>query len=117
MENRSFDNLFGEFPGANGLAQAGEAAIQRDRDGKPFDGAAGRQGAVRQAARTRPSRGHSEPGRPAEQAVPTVGVRPASRPPPHTRDLIHAFYTNRSQIHGGKNDLFAACSRTPRARR
>src|SRR5919112_2488831 len=30
MENRSFDNVFGEFPGANGLANAGEAAIQKD---------------------------------------------------------------------------------------
>ena len=27
-----------------------------------------------------------------------------------TRDLIHAFYTNRSQIHGGKNDWFALFS-------
>src|SRR5215208_7611252 len=36
LENRSFDNLFGEFPVANGLAAAGEAAVQRDRDGKPY---------------------------------------------------------------------------------
>ena len=36
MENRSFDNLLGEFPGANGIAQAGEAAVQRDGEGKPF---------------------------------------------------------------------------------
>src|SRR3954467_3972905 len=37
MENRSFDNMFGEFPGANGIANAGEGSIQRDRDDKPFD--------------------------------------------------------------------------------
>ena len=30
-ENRSFDNLFGLFPGANGLAQADDAAVQVDR--------------------------------------------------------------------------------------
>src|SRR4051794_12929277 len=36
LENRSFDNLFGEFPGANGLAKADETAVQRDRDGKPY---------------------------------------------------------------------------------
>src|SRR5215204_4361201 len=36
LENRSFDNIFGEFPGANGLANAGEAAVQRDREGAPF---------------------------------------------------------------------------------
>src|SRR5215208_8472171 len=46
MENRSFDNLFGEFPGANGIAQAGEAAVQRDGEGKPFAGAAGGEGAL-----------------------------------------------------------------------
>jgi len=27
-ENRSFDNFFGKFPGANGLANAGERAVQ-----------------------------------------------------------------------------------------
>ena len=32
-ENRSFDNLYGHFPGANGLDQAANAAPQRDRDG------------------------------------------------------------------------------------
>src|SRR3954464_6673292 len=37
MENRSFDNIFGEFPGANGIANAGDAAVQRDREGKPYE--------------------------------------------------------------------------------
>src|ERR1700741_494238 len=33
-ENRSFDNLYGGFPGANGLAQATPgASAQLDRDG------------------------------------------------------------------------------------
>src|SRR5215217_4061156 len=32
-ENRSFDNLYGHFPGANGIDQASREAIeQRDRD-------------------------------------------------------------------------------------
>src|SRR5437763_8442443 len=36
-ENRSFDNLYGSFPGANGLAQASETAkVQLDRDGTPL---------------------------------------------------------------------------------
>ena len=35
-ENRSFDNFFGRFPGANGLANAGDKAIQIDPDGKPY---------------------------------------------------------------------------------
>ena len=36
-ENRSFDNMFGLFPGANGLSAASEAAVQVDRDGKPYE--------------------------------------------------------------------------------
>ena len=36
-ENRSFDNLYGSFPGANGVANASaRTKTQRDRDGKPF---------------------------------------------------------------------------------
>jgi acid phosphatase len=109
LENRSFDNLFGEFPGANGLANAG-ASIQRDRDGTPFA--------------TLPSvpKPFDRPENPAElraiasldelpnRPFPTVGVRPGVTTATHTRDLIHAFYTNRTQINGGKNDLFAAYS-------
>ena len=38
-ENRSFDNLYGTFPGANGLAEASpQSVIQFDRDGKPMRG-------------------------------------------------------------------------------
>src|ERR1700688_1437960 len=36
MENHSFDNLFGDFPGADGRANAGTAAIPVDRDGTPY---------------------------------------------------------------------------------
>ena len=36
MENRSFDGLYGNFPGANGLANAGIAAKQRDKNGEPY---------------------------------------------------------------------------------
>src|SRR5262245_58511157 len=36
MENRSFDNLYGSFPGAEGLADAGATATQVDKDGKPY---------------------------------------------------------------------------------
>ena len=38
-ENRSFDNLYGTFPGANGLAEASPQSItQLDRDGRPMSG-------------------------------------------------------------------------------
>ncbi len=35
LENHSFDNLFGKFPGADGLAKAGRRAVQVDKDGQP----------------------------------------------------------------------------------
>jgi phospholipase C len=36
-ENRSFDHLFGLFPGANGIARAtAEQTTQVDHDGKPL---------------------------------------------------------------------------------
>ena len=37
LENRSFDQLYGLFPGADGVANAGAAGTQVDRDGKPYD--------------------------------------------------------------------------------
>ena len=37
LENRSFDNLYGLFPGADGIAQAGATSTQVDKDGKPYD--------------------------------------------------------------------------------
>src|SRR5262245_23310030 len=36
MENRSFDSLFGKFPRANGLANAGAARRQVQLDGTPY---------------------------------------------------------------------------------
>ncbi|HST07403.1 MAG TPA: alkaline phosphatase family protein, partial [Gemmatimonadaceae bacterium] len=36
MENHSFDNLYGEFTGANGISNAGDHARQVDRSGKPY---------------------------------------------------------------------------------
>ena len=35
-ENRSFDNFFGNFPGANGFANAGDNGAQIGPDGKPY---------------------------------------------------------------------------------
>src|SRR5215211_1126770 len=37
QENWSFDGLYGMFPGANGIANAGPAANQVDLDGKPYE--------------------------------------------------------------------------------
>ena len=36
QENWSFDGLFGKFPGADGLANAGATVPQVDKEGRPY---------------------------------------------------------------------------------
>ena len=110
MENRSFDNIFGEFPGANGIGQAGESAVQRDRDDKRYEELPVVKGPFH--VRANPDELYNAPDIAdlPNRPFPIVGMRPGVTPATHTRDLIHAFYTNRSQIHGGKNDYFALFS-------
>ncbi|MDE2384647.1 MAG: acid phosphatase [Alphaproteobacteria bacterium] len=108
-ENRSFDNLYGQFPGAEGLQNLKpEQTQQLDRDGKPM-------------AELPPSWG----GLTAKDITPAVtedqtrhlanapyriddakGFNLAYDKP--TRDLWHRFYQEQMQIDGGKNNKFAA---------
>lgn len=102
-ENRSFDNLYGLFPGANGIAQATkEQTTQIDHDGKPF--------------KELPPVWHWEKDKPPlHKHLPNKPFR-IDGPPMHlplsarTRDLVHLFYQNQEQINGGKNNKFAAIS-------
>jgi phospholipase C len=106
-ENRSFDNLYGGFPGANGLADL-SAAPQLDRDGTPLKElppvwggltAKGYSPAVPQAA--------TEHLPPAPFTVDDPkGLNTGVAVPTH--DLWHRFYQNQMQIHGGRNDGFVA---------
>ena len=102
-ENRSFDNMFGLFPGANGLSAAGESAVQVDRDGKRYE--------------------HLPPVINTNLNPPAIDTRfPAELPnapfpidkyvPRNvaTGDLVHRFYQEQAQIDGGKMDKFAAVS-------
>ncbi len=112
-ENRSFDNLYGLFPGANGIpgvnpAATGTIAPQVDRDAagsalatlpQTWGGltAAGQMPVVTQAQSA------GLPNQPFRVDA-TFGVSTAVI----TRDLYHRFYENQMQIDGGKNDKFAA---------
>jgi phospholipase C len=108
-ENRSFDNLYGSFPGANGLpGLRPEAYTQRDRDGSvlkelpPIWGgltAKGVEPAVTQAQTEHLANAPFAIDDPKGFNLP-LGVT--------TRDLWHRFYQNQMQIDGGKNDRFAA---------
>jgi acid phosphatase len=108
-ENRSFDNLYGSFPGANGLAQATQAAsAQLDRDGSVlkelppiWDGltAKGVVPPVTQAMTEHLPNAPFAIDDPKGFNTP-LGVT--------THDLWHRFYQNQMQIDGGKNDRFVA---------
>jgi len=104
-ENRSFDHLFGAFPGADGIAQADAASTaQRDTDGTLLDrlppvwreGGQGEDPVFGHALRNGPFAIDGEPAR-----------RPLTEP---TRDLVHRYYQNQEQIDGGRNDRYAAVS-------
>ncbi|MBV9734932.1 MAG: acid phosphatase [Acidisphaera sp.] len=106
-ENRSFDNLYGNFPGANGLANATDT-IQIDRDGTPLKelppvwGGLTGKGAfppVTQASTEHLPNAPFAVDDAAEFHVP-LGVV--------THDLWHRFYENQMQIDRGRNDRFVA---------
>lgn len=102
-ENRSFDNLFGHFPGADGLDNAGPAARQVKADGTPYEFLP----PVRDS-NLRPV--GPDPRFPARIAngpfdvdyyVPQSGI---------TGDLVHRFYQEQAQIDGGRMDRYADIS-------
>jgi phospholipase C len=103
-ENRSFDHLYGLFPGAEGIPQAtSEEKTQLDHDGRPL-------------AHLPPTWVHDKPS--ARFATEKLANGPfrIDAPPFNGRvDEVlpspwHLYYQNREQINGGKNNLFAALS-------
>ncbi len=102
-ENRSFDHLYGLFPGANGIANATpEQATQVDHDGTPLP----ELPPAWKDGRPDPAFPHRMPNRPFRLDAPPLNL-PLSQ---QLRDATHAFYQNREQIDGGRNDRFAAMS-------
>lgn len=103
MENRSFDHAYGNFPGANGLANAGDAAIQVDENGKPYD------------ALPDPLDLRKKPYVRYAKLPPTLPNKPFKLNDYYKLDdvmgsLIHAYYQQQDQINGGKMNRFAAGS-------
>lgn len=101
-ENRSFDHLYGLFPGANGLANAKpDHTIQRDHDGT-----------VLSELKVWTSKGEPDPRFPALPNAPfRIDAPPISRSAGEVLlSPIHAYYHHIEQINGGRNDMFAAMS-------
>jgi acid phosphatase len=110
-ENRSFDHLYGLFPGANSLQHLTPADYaQTDRDGSvlkelpPIWGGLTAEGV--KPAVTQAQTEHL-PNRPFAIDDPT-GFNTSANVT--TNDPRHGFYQNQMQINGGKNDRFVAYS-------
>jgi len=102
-ENRSFDNLYGLFPGADGLSEAGSAAIQVDKSGKPYKTLPPVMDTSVKPPVIDTRFPKTLPNKPFE-ITPYVPIDEK------TGDLVHRFYEEQAQIDGGKMDKFAAIS-------
>jgi len=119
LENRSFNNLFANFPGtAAPLSAAAPAAcLQRDRDGSVLPALPKIWGGM--VPNTQDIGGKKYAIKEDDiQGLPNAPfklVDTAGQPLPEaviTRDLWHLFYQNQMQINGGANDGFAAWGNT-----
>jgi len=104
-ENRSFDNLYGLFPGADGIDRALQSGAYRqvDRDGKELDilpPVWKKDGTIDLRFPV------GLPNAPFRIDAPPVNLGLDIATP----DPVHKFYQNQEQIDGGRNDKFAAVS-------
>jgi acid phosphatase len=102
-ENRSFDHLYGLFPGANGLANATpEQTTQVDFDGTPLP----HLPPVWKGKDPDPAFPVNLPNRPFQIDAPPINLPLSVR----TRDLIHKHYPEQEQINGGRQNRFVEVS-------
>jgi phospholipase C len=99
MENHSFDNLYGEFPGAEGIAQA--KVKQTDANGAPMD--------VLTFAAT-PNGVGNPVTFPASVPNAPFAIEDFIKSSDKTSDLHHIFFTEQRQIDDGKMDRYALWS-------
>jgi phospholipase C len=95
LENRSFDNLYGEFQGADGIVGLSPEKYQQvDSVGTPY-------ATLPQAADSR------LPANLPNKPFAIEDFIPSNAP---TRDLVHRFYQEQAQINDGKMNRFALVS-------
>ncbi|PUA16339.1 acid phosphatase [Glaciimonas sp. PCH181] len=115
-ENRGFDNLYGLYPGADGIPGVNPTSRSGYHPQKDFDGNVlpvlpptwGGMSVAGQGKVITQAQSAGLPNKPfqIDDANSAVYMDPAVI----TRDLVHRFYNNQMQINGGKNDQFAAYS-------
>ena len=100
LENHTFDNLYGLFPGANGIERPGAQVAQVDRTGQPY--------------RILPPVINADPTRAADRRFPPDLP---NRPFPINRYVsereivpspVHRFYQHQLQMNGGRMDRYVA---------
>ena len=102
-ENRSFDNFFAKFPGANGLASAGDKAIQIGADGKPYK-------FLPAAVDSNLKPADIDKRFPAQLPNRPFQINRFVSLDDDTGDLVHAFYVEQRQINGGAMNRYAELS-------
>ncbi|MDR3496695.1 MAG: acid phosphatase [Ancalomicrobiaceae bacterium] len=112
LENRSFDQVYGLFPGADGLANSknpdgSQKFPQLDPSGKPYDTLPPVLDSDR-SPKTKDAR--FKEGLPNGPFLINNGGKDTGNVGPNetTGDMIHAFFTERAQIDGGKMDHFVS---------
>jgi phospholipase C len=103
QENWSFDSLYGDFPGANGIDNAGAALKQVDKNGQPL------------TTVPQPKDTTKKPPVPDSRFPANLPVKPyelSQYVPPNAKigDLPGGFYQEQAQIDGGKMDKFVSGS-------
>ena len=101
QENWSFDSLYGEFPGVNGISDDGPTIRQLDKQNQPY------------ATLPQPKDTNQKPVAADARFPANLPVRPFDIDqyvPPNERigDLTQRFYQEQAQIDGGKMDKFVA---------
>ena len=121
-ENRAFDNLYGNFPGAHNLSEVLDAAArptaryypQRDRDGSVLQTLPPAWGGVTAPGSSPVVTQQQSTGLPnAPFSIEHAYTRQSGitlNTASVTRDLWHRFFEHQMQIDGGKNDGYAAWS-------
>ncbi len=99
LENRSFDSLFGLFPGANGIADINNTLPQVDQYGRIYK-------SLPQVMNGKIVDGRFPSDLPNKPFDIARHVKPGEKHP----DLTHRFFINQMQIDGGRNDRFAQLS-------
>ncbi|CAN5348607.1 acid phosphatase [soil metagenome] len=120
-ENRSFDGLFGNFPGAEGLSKVVDSSgkpttayvPQKDRNGTTVLATLPQTWGGVTVSGTLPVVTQAQSAGLANQPFAAETAFQASAgatltTSTITRDLYHRFYENQMEINGGKNDMYGA---------